>query len=145
MTVTFCHNPRMILGGGIISLSILEASVCLDMEQTSSNIRHFRDPCEHSSTADEEVSGKRLQVFPWKLGYQSLSGRRVLCSLRINPKFSLEQIAKILFLLQFTLLLISPSPQKCGLMILFPNSVVIQCVISVQSKNQKLFFFFFNF
>ena len=34
--------------------------------------------------ASEEVSGKGLQIFPWNLGCQSLSGQRIFGNLKIT-------------------------------------------------------------
>ena len=41
-------------------------------------------PVNLKFTASEEVSGKGLQIFPWNLGCQSLSGQRIFGNLKIK-------------------------------------------------------------
>ena len=41
-------------------------------------------PVNLKFTAREEVSGKGLQIFPWNLGCQSLSGQRIFGNLEIK-------------------------------------------------------------
>ena len=41
-------------------------------------------PVNLKFTASEKVSGKGLQIFPWNLGCQSLSGQRIFGNLKIK-------------------------------------------------------------